>query len=413
MKTMLLLVFFLSESLWALTPPTDVETTGTLPKGVFSPRFRQYYTEVSDRFANAGSIEPLSQGLKQQVKWQQVLNQFSGQKLLNAKSSLQAMGVDPLNGSPGNVDADLNVSMDIKAPVLAYGYNDRTSLAIVIPVYTVKTSLATSFLPNAQAKAWFAANPSPSQKQEIKNLADNAVATILSDYNYKPLESEDFTAVGDIYFVVKRQVYEDKQHSLLWKNYLVAPTGIAPDADKVVDIPTGDGQWDYQTGLVYQYDDPLARIGMPMTYSLNFMYNYQFADTIEKRIPEEAGSPLSREKETLDRKLGDEVWLSAGIEAGDSSDGSLFGFSYDYQYAFPVSYSGSAYESFRYRWLEELEGEAQLTSATFKYQYSTIGAFRRKKFDLPAKFMLSYAMPIDGKNTNKTEIYYGQITLYF
>jgi len=400
-----------------LTAPTDVETTGTLPKGIISPRYRQYVTTINERFGENGTVAPVAQAINQKISWGQVLTNLNQPEDAYMKSkldaSLKAMGYNTKTGLAGAISADVKVGVDIKTPLIGYGINDTTSVALIVPVYTVNTSVASSFVASAESMNWYNSQTSAQAKQAFKQQLEGVLTSTLNSMGYDPLASEEFTAIGDIYFVLKQQIYEDERHSVLWKNYIIAPTGIAPNPDKIVDVPTGDGQWDYQTGFVYQFDSIIPASTIPISYALNATYQYQVADHIEKRIPVEEGSILSPNKENVRRKLGDVIWLGGGLEVGKSGDGSVFGVSYDYQYAYANQYAGTAFDRQNYNWLENLEGDSEMTSATFKYSYSTIGAFRRKKFKVPATFLLTYGMPISGRNANKSDIYYGEAIFYF
>jgi len=137
------------------------------------------------------------------------------------------------------------------------------------------------------------------------------------------------------------------------------------------------------------------------------------ADSLERRIPKEQGSSISPDKEVLDRKLGDQVSLSASVSLGSGRDGSSAAVGYNYQYMLPTKYSGNDYAAQRYDWLENLSRDSELQSMLFLYSYSTVDKFLNKTFPVPLTWTLSYAQPVQGNNVNDSRVYYTELQFFF
>jgi hypothetical protein len=401
-----------------LSPSVDTETTSVLPAKIRTLRLKQYIVNVENKFSADGVAEPLAKSLNRNVKWNDVLNAQSGPKKDLLKASLQAQGIDLEGEGPGSLTGDINMLVDVKVPIIGYGINERHSIGLIVPIYTMKTDIKTSFVTTKSGEQWFKSIESPATKAQIKQELEGVMKNTLRSYGYEPLESEEVTSMGDIRLVHKVLFanYGDDltgKHRFLWRNEVVAPTGQGPNADKIVDLASGDGQWDVGVGMNYEYQTYFTEVGLPMSYALGWFYNHQLADNLERRVPISQGSSLSPDKEILDRKLGDQVSLTASVSVGNGRDGSSAAVGYNYQYMLPTKYSGTAYASERYDWLENLNRDSELQSMLFLYSYSTVDKFLNKTFPVPLTWTLSYAQPIRGNNVNDSRVYYTELQFFF
>ncbi|MCB0348400.1 MAG: hypothetical protein KDD37_06165 [Bdellovibrionales bacterium] len=414
----LFLVWGMQAHAGGLSPSVDTETTSVLPGKIRTLRYKQYFVTVNDKFDADGTATPLGQSLNKKVTWNEVLAAQSGVKKDLLKASLQAQGIDINGEGPGSLTGEVNMNVNVKVPIIGYGINDHHSIGLIVPVYTIKTSVATSFVTSAAGEQWYKSIASPSTKAQIKEQLEGALSSTLQTYGYDPLQSEEVSALGDIRFVHKVLLGEIGDplvgsHRLLWRNEIAAPTGRQPNADKVIDLATSDGQWDLGTGLNYEYSEHFKELNLPVSYALSAFYNYQMADSLERRIPIAEGSSISPDKEKVDRKLGDQISLMASASVGNGRDGSSLAVGYNYQYMFATKFDGSAYSSERYRWLEDLNQDAELQSMLVVYSYSTVDKFLNKSFPVPLTWTLSYAQPLRGNNVNDTRTYYTELQFFF
>lgn len=416
--TCLVLMWGIQALAGGLSPSVDTETTSVLPNKIRTIRYKQYFIDVDSRFNEKGVGTPLGQPLNQKVTWNNVLAAQSGVKKDLLKASLDAQGIDINGEGPGSLTGEVNMNVNVKVPIIGYGINEYHSVGLIVPVYTIKTSVATSFVTTESGAKWFNSIGSPSTKAQVKEQLENAMSNTIQTYGYEPLQSEKVSALGDVRFVHKVLLSEtgdalNGSHRILWRNEVAAPTGVQPNADKVIDLATSDGQWDVGTGLNYEYSAHFKEINLPTSYALSAFYNYQIEDSLERRIPITQGSSLSPDKERVDRKLGDQISLAASMAVGSGRDGSSLAVGYNYQYMLATKFEGNDYASERYGWLEDLNEDAELQSMLVVYSYSTVDKYLNKTFPVPLTWTLSYAQPISGNNVNDSRIYYTELQFFF
>lgn len=416
--TCLVLMWGLQALAGGLSPSVDTETTSVLPSKIRTLRYKQYFIDVDSKFNEKGAITPLGQSLNQKVTWNNVLAAQSGVKKDLLKASLDAQGIDINGEGPGSLTGEVNMNVNVKVPIIGYGINEYHSIGLIVPVYTIKTSVATSFVTTESGTKWFNSIASPSTKAQVKEQLEGAMSNTLQAYGYEPIASEKVSALGDVRFVHKVLLSEKGDalagsHRILWRNEVVAPTGLQPNADKVIDLATSDGQWDVGSGLNYEYSAHFKEINLPVSYALSAFYNYQIEDSLERRIPIAQGSSISPDKENVDRKLGDQISLAASMAVGSGRDGSSFSLGYNYQYMLATKFNGNAYASERYSWLEDLNEDAELQSVLAVYSYSTVDKYLNKTFPVPLTWTLSYAQPVSGNNVNDSRIYYTELQFFF
>ncbi len=416
--TCLVLMWGLQALAGGLSPSVDTETTSVLPSKIRTLRYKQYFIDVDSKFNEKGAITPLGQSLNQKVTWNNVLAAQSGVKKDLLKASLDAQGIDINGEGPGSLTGEVNMNVNVKVPIIGYGINEYHSIGLIVPVYTIKTSVATSFVTTESGTKWFNSIASPSTKAQVKEQLEGAMSNTLQAYGYEPIASEKVSALGDVRFVHKVLLSEKGDaitgsHRVLWRNEVAAPTGLQPNADKVIDLATSDGQWDVGSGLNYEYSAHFKEINLPVSYALSAFYNYQIEDSLERRIPIAQGSSISPDKENVDRKLGDQISLAASMAVGSGRDGSSFSLGYNYQYMLATKFNGNAYASERYSWLEDLNEDAELQSVLAVYSYSTVDKYLNKTFPVPLTWTLSYAQPVSGNNVNDSRIYYTELQFFF
>lgn len=237
---------------------------------------------------------------------------------------------------------------------------------------------------------------------------NNPVVLKAQELNYEPLENKKFSALGDIKLIAKYLAWEYGDHKLAFKMDLTLPTGRAPNPNQLIDVPTGDGQVDLGGYAIYDY-----QVFSPLKWNLYGGYNHQFADQIEKRVPNQAGDPLSSDSELISRKLGDQLVVGSSFLVGSSTHGFSLGAGYTLQYSYGASYYGSKYSSQRYRYLEGLSPSQTLHSLTASLGFSTIDWYKEGRFFYPLSVALSYSYPLLGRNTLANPLVVADLVLFF
>lgn len=395
-----------------LVSPMDFENTGLLPKGIRSPRIKYLNIDIQDKFTASGSVVPIASALNKEVSWKDVGKSKEGVEQELFEASVKSKGFS-LSDGPGATTGDVNIRLDVQVPIFAYGITKKWTLALATPIYRVQSRVATGFVANSSGSAWLKSinKSSVLKADEAKTKLENAIQQKLSDKGYLALEDENFSHIGDIKLISKNLLLENKAHRLLLKSEVVFPTGKRPNPDLIVDIPTGDGQTDISMTIIYDYERFFSSIGNRLRFESHMGYIWQSANYRTWRIPEEQGSSIGEEKQKLWTDLGDQFRLGGSLTYGDTKDGSSFGVGYDYQYQQALDIGSKGIREVRF--IEGLNAEAQLHSFTMVYGYSTIGAFRKKKFPVPMQLNISMAQPVAGTNLNESKIIHSELTLFF
>lgn len=244
---------------------------------------------------------------------------------------------------------------------------------------------------------------------ELVDKLNTAVNTKLQKLGYSPVSSEKFTRLGDIKMIGKYMAYDSDRINVAVRGEITFPSGRAPQADKVVDVPTGDGQTDWGgAGIV---DGPLPVRGLRWNSYAGF--TYQTAARLERRVPLKAGDPLSADKETLDRKLGN-LWTSgAGVSYSYLPFGLNFGAGYHFQYLGATRYKPGQFAVERYRLLENESPSQQLQSLSLTAAFSSVEWYRQKQFVYPFQTAFSYNRPLAGKNATTNSIWAAELVAFF
>lgn len=397
---------------WAggLTAPYDMDSASVLPKNVRSPRYKNILTRMESKYDNAGVVQPLGAALNKSVTFGNLVDAQS-----MAKDKALAEGTITANGfsladNVGTTTGQVNTFVDIKVPYFAYGLTERDTLAFVIPVYDINIEADTGFVASTAGQTWLNSidKSNPEKAVEIQGKINRATNQKLIDSGYKPIQSERYQAIGDVKFVWKHQYLKNERNAFTIKYAVTAPTGTHPDADKVVDTATGDGQWD--VGVRALWD-----VYATSFLSLNSYVGYtaQLPDELERRIPEKRGDTVSKDKGYVYRDLGDQSEVALGLTGGDTSDGLSASTLLSYQYMEPTRFHGVGFSSERYGWLSESNPAQDLAAVTFGGQFSTIGAYREGRFALPMQVNAYVGHPLAGRNVSGSDIYSAELVLFF
>lgn len=393
-----------------LKAPMELESAQVLPEGVRNPRFKNLFMSIDTRFNNLGQREPLGNKLNKEVTWGNLLTKQNSdadrQRLIGL---LQASGIDPAVGGPGTTSGQVNTFVDVKVPVLAVGLTNRLTIAVAAPVMKVDVSADTGFLGNESGDRFLKnlCDSDPVKCNEVKNKLTDATNQKLTEFGYEPIQSHQVKGLGDIKFVSKYLFFEDDKNKFSLKGELTLPTGIPPNPDKALDIPTGDGQWDVGVGLIWD-----AQITERIKLNHFAGYTVQLPDRIERRIPT-AVDTLSKEKEFLVRNLGD-LWSSGiSLSYGFPAVGLTFGGGYHLQYLSQTTYQDGAHASYRYRLLE-MEFPDQIAHSTILVAtFSTVEWYQSNQFAVPFQANLAYSKPFAGRNITQNDVLTAEMVLFF
>lgn len=393
-----------------LRAPFDFETTAVLPRGVRNPRFKVLVSTMDERFGSGGGTEPLGARLNKTVTWQDVIDSKDDPtERAIVEGKVGSLGFSK-NDSAGTSAGVVNTYMNVKVPVLAMGVTEKLTMAVAVPVVDVEVNADTGFQKSQQGQDFVnsVGETDPEKGREAADNLNNAINSKLKRLGYEPIESKKVSNIGDIKVVGKYLTYQSDRHAISVKGETTLPTGTPPHPDKALDIPTGDGQWDVGAGVIYDYYVTRDKALRANTY---VGYVAQLPDEIERRLPTSEYDSLSRDKELLERDLGDIYSAGAGLTYQFAS-GLNFGAAYGFQFQERARYEGSKFSRHRYSLLEAGTLQA-MHSATAGVGYSTVELFKQKQFALPLQLNLAYSKPFKGRNVVKNELLAFEFVMFF
>ncbi|MEW6055064.1 MAG: hypothetical protein AB1540_00490 [Bdellovibrionota bacterium] len=393
-----------------LRAPFDFETTAVLPKGVRNPRFKDLILFMDEKYGDTGGIEPLGGKLNKTITWQDVIdgqeNDFKKAKVEGVLRDLN-FGNDEAAGASTGV---VNTYANVKVPVFAMGVTEKLTMAVAVPVVDVQVNADTGLIKSAQGEAFVKSicETDPAECNRAAQKLNDAVNTKLKRLGYEPIKSERISNIGDVKVVGKYRVVENRDDAVTFKSELTLPTGTPPNANKALDVPTGDGQADIGAMVIYD-----RFLDEPHRFRANLYAGYtaQLPDEIDRRIPESETELLSRDVERVDRDLGDSVSSGAALTY-ELPFGLNFGAAYGFQYMTPASYRGSKFQPHRYSLLSR-DTRQMLHSATFGLGFSTVEMYRAKETPVPFQLNLAYCKPFAGYNVVKNDFVAVEVVLFF
>jgi hypothetical protein len=398
-----------------LKTPFVIENTAVLPKGIRNPRFIDVFTSADTRFGDGGEILPLAYRMNKNVSWNDVFAaQEDPQKKASVQGLLEKNGIDAATTSPGSTSGQVNLFADVKIAAIAAGITDRFTLAAVLPIVRMDVSADTGFITNPDGTGTKFVNAaskdsSPFTAAEAINKLNDAVNQKLVRLGYEPIPSrQSFTRVGDLQLVGKFRMYSGDTNGLAFKATVILPTGKAPDANKALDLPTGDGRVGLGTSLIHDMVLPLDTRWNNYAALTTFMPRY-----IDRRVPASVDDWLSADRETLYERPRYQLAVGTALEHVFPSVGIVTGAGYAYQYMTSVDYRPGAFAAERYEVFRDIQPLQAMHSVLLTAGFSTIEWFRQKKFVYPFQVSFTYTHPLAGRNVPNNDLFAGELILFF
>ena len=387
-----------------------------LPKNVNTVVFKQVIaSKIQSEFNETGENETLN--LKEE---------FTSSRLEDISSviktyfeELRAISPDAYkNFSLGEFSA--NVAADVNAQGIGYGFGitDRLTVYGSLPIYHIQTEIKfrqtkASNLASVQATIRNASPDSALGKfvkdltLQLPNTNEELLQSLVTNYyGYKPIGKWEKDALGDaeIGFIYRLTDFSDRGVAV--SAGAVLPTGSADDPDSLQDVSTGDGQYD----TFVEVASGISFLDSSLQFDVKGRYTYQFESQKEVRWIEDANLPLAKTKRTVNQKLGDKI------------DASLTATYYPtYWMNLSSSYMmGSTGQTNYYDITDPdvkkaLEADTSSSSQWLKIGigFSTVEAYKRKKFDVPVDIGISAQRLLNAKNTASSDRIDLDFKLYF
>jgi len=390
--------------------PFTYNSTAVLPKNVRNVTIGGIASEVQNTYNNGGDVVGLGDALNKEITWLDLLEgEDDPIKRGEYEGFLLSRGVN-LSELTGQTSGLVNVAANVTLPIIGMGVTRKLTIAAAIPVVEVETKIDTSAIsgPALDRIANDLANDGKlDDANELKEKYMNAITDKLVENNYKPLSNTKKKELGDVKLVAKYLLTNKKKYAVALQSELTLPTGQTADIDKLVDVPTGDGQTDIALGFVTD-----LRLIDDLTITTAMKYTAQLSDTQALRVPEKMDTKLTPDiDQTVERDLGDifEASLTAKYTVTDWFNvQSAMNFSYKERDQF----SGSKFDAERYNWMA-INTEQNLTSYQVGVEFHTLTLFQKGKFAAPLKTSLNYSDTIRGKNAGSDKLYSLDLSLFF
>ncbi|OFZ49134.1 MAG: hypothetical protein A2381_16175 [Bdellovibrionales bacterium RIFOXYB1_FULL_37_110] len=393
-----------------LKPPVDFPSAKTLPKGVRNFRFKEAWVQGTQMYDNSGSKVSLGNKIDSAITVEKIIDGESDpDKQSQLAGYLHGSGYED-SDELGQVSGEVNVAANVYAPILAYGFTNRLTVALAVPIIQSKTSVDTGYISNEAIytlKQKLERQGNGQDSEELVRNMNRPVDKKIEDYGYNPLVDESKTEMGDIKLVSKYKLKEQDVYTLSLLGEMTLPTGKEVSIDKAFGVPSGDGQTDVGLGLAFDYD---------LTDKLNFSksvgFIVQLPDKTDKRIPRRADTALSPDKEeNIDRNLGDLLYANLA-----TTYNIFYGFyakgGYSFQYKGRDSYAGNKYQDYRYNWME-VNTEQNMHSLIGGLSFSSVQLYQQKRAILPLEANVTYSTVLTGKNVVSDSLIAFEAVLYF
>ena len=415
-----ILILFLSTTVGAplsalaadLSVPFELESAAVLPKGVSNPRFKTVFAPAQEKLDGTGTTLGLGSSFNKTLTWSDIFkNLDNDSQRASARSIMSKAGISD-DQSPGSTTGMVNAYQTAIVPVLAYGLTARLTIGVAVPVVHTDISVDTGFVTSGAGQSFAnqaGLSASNWKGEDVSNRFNNAVNEELKKNNYDPLRSQSITALGDTKLFAKYLVAGDVDNDFSVKTMLSTPTGSQPNDRQIVDPATSSGNYGLSALLLYDRKRIVGDLG----FNAYGEYTYEFADSLERRVPTSMGDQVSPDAENVNRKTGDQMGVGTSLVYEFPRLGVHLGAGYNLQYQKPTSFGGTQYVQERYRWLEGLYPEEVLHSATLSTGFSTVNWYRQKRFSYPLEANFSYSRALSGVNVVKAEVIEAELVVFF
>jgi hypothetical protein len=398
--------------LMSASTASGFESTKTLPKGVRNLNVKGLYTSVSEKSDPNGNKVSIAESLWKPLKFKNILStEEEPLKRTQLEAFLIEQGISK-EQSVGDFTADLNAQINVWAPIFGWGITDTLTIAVAVPYYSTSTDIQPGFRTNAGAVDFLARLTTPSMNNYGSALeaaekfkdAVNRLNTKLVKYNYAQLSRWNQTGWGDTTLALKYLAVNQDVLKMAVTGGMVVPTGRRDSPKILTDLPFGDGQWDVFSQLAF--DQQVS----PNIYLNQFAkYTYQAADKRRvawKTFDESIEVPVN----STDFKFGDKVEAGISMQFEQDSSGLTGGLGALYYRKFGDRYKVTDIDAKNelQRWTDQ---NAEYGQA--KLGYSTLAAFKRKEFPLPASISLEYRKQLVSRNVPLTDFAQMDINLFF
>jgi hypothetical protein len=376
------------------------DSAEVLPKGRSAIFIEgKFYLPVDQRYNEDGNKESLAADFNTNLN----SRVFPSLRLVEA-----GFGLPLGSGSLGNSVVSFEYDFDIIELNYAYGITDKLSFGFKIPWWDVKNSVSAELDTSKATIGKNSAVPggfAPIGFPGTKPLTATDIQSLLArNYGYEPIQSWSRSGISDIQAFLRYQYYKSESWRLALTGGVQFPTGKEDDPDSFVDYPFGTGAW---AGLLRLSQDYIGTKNLFLSTTLR--YDYYFPQHFEMRIPNDVDQPITVNKETVDRKIGNyfEFEITGNYEF---VSGLSFFLTYKFGYKWRDDISGSMGYAYN---VAEAETNAKEQVYIVGFQYSTLPLYLEKKFPIPIIGFIGYRSRFAGENVLKSDYIDVGLTVIF
>jgi hypothetical protein len=393
-------------------PAFAFESTKTLPTGVRNLNVKGIYTSTSEKTDPNGNSISLAEPLWRPLRFRNILStEDDPLKRTQLEAFLVQQGISQ-DQAVGDFYADLNARINVWAPILGWGLTDNLTLAVAVPYYSTSTDIEPGFRTNGGADDFLARLTTESMNnygsaQEAVEKFRDAIGRLnrkLVAWNYDELRAWNQSGWGDTTLALKYRAVDQSVFKFAVTGGVVAPTGRRDSPSILTDLPFGDGQWDVFSQLTFDQQ-------LTSSVFLNQFAKYTYQAPDKRRVAwktyeESIEVPVN----TTDFKYGDKVDAGLSVQYESAATGVTAGLGALYYRKFGDRYDvpDAPVKSELQRWTDQ---NAEYGQA--RIGYSTVEAYRRGEFPLPANVMFEYRRQLASRNMPITDFAQMDINLFF
>jgi hypothetical protein len=407
------LCFLVFISLFSISGVSLAGTAEVLPKGVWNIRMEYRHSfKVDERYNEDGDTEDAA------IDYNTNLDS----KIFPALGLVESFfGMPPGSGTVGDSVVSFEYQFDISESYVMYGVTDRLSVGIYIPYWWVQNSVDKRLdTTNATIGKNAPLNTlAPLQVPGTVPLTTDDVLDLLGQgldingdgtidvpgYGYKRFKSFKDEELGDIELGLRYQYLKTDKWRLAFTGGVRFPTGEKDDADMLQDYAIGSGAY----ALLFRLNNDYTGV-KNLVLNATFQYDLVLPDNEKLRIPLAVDRPITRDKETVDRDLGD-IFRLEGSAIYTFSKGFSAGLTYWYEFKLKDDISGD--KGYNYKSLEDETDQSEHIFIA-RLNYSTLPLYLAKKFPVPLDASILYRDRFAGKNNVLKSQYIGfDLGVYF
>ncbi len=374
-----------------------LENTSMLPKGVRNIQYSQFFSVIRETTDHTSFKNSLASQLERKITFNEVLATRSGVEAQALGEFINSTGFN-ITDSLGQFEADMAVKLQVFVPRINYGITDRLSFGFALPIYSAENKVNIGFQPNNNSRQFIAALSQPAINQrggaiQLTNQLDQAVVglnTKLTAAGYQPLSDWSDQGLGDAVLGLKWLAHQNSTtHDSVLSVGIVIPFGRVDNPKIVNDMPFGDGQFDF----FGQVTSGFHLIPQRLTVNSFAKYTQQLEGRKQVRLATESDSvfvPIDR----VDFKLGNKWDLGSSIHL-NTPFGLFTTLGYQFIYKYQDRYKSSSKSANQALASDTLQSEQFFEGMI---GFSSIEAYRKKKFIAPFTISLGYKHILKSRN---------------